>query len=293
MKRVLMLLPALAMAGLLTAQIQTPAPSPLGKVEQKVGLTEITIEYSRPGVKDRTIFAEDGLVPLGEIWRTGANAATTIEFSEDVMFGDVEVAKGKYAVYTIPGSEEWSIMLYSDLTLGGNVSAYDEEKEVARVTVKSSEMPFSVETLTMGVGTIRDESASFYILWDKSYVEVALKVHTDKQVRDQIEVFAKNPMSQISSNYLNAGWYLYNQNEDLETAADYMKKGVEYTNSPFAYFWMNRSAEVLHAAGDKEGALKMAQKGLEAGMNAPDNARGFFENTVKGQLEEKIEKWSM
>jgi hypothetical protein len=284
---------ALCLGGMLQAQINTAAPSPTAEFKQRVGLTDITINYSRPGVKDRVIFANDGLVPFGQIWRTGANAATTIEFSEDVVFGGKDVAKGKYAMYTIPGAEAWSVMLYSDLSLGGNVSAYDEEKEVVRVSAKPEEMSFSLETFTIDIGHVRDNSAMLGFVWEKTYVPVEIKVHTDAQVKAQIDEFVSNPMGQIASNYLNAGWYYYNKGENLDVAAGYMKKGVEHSNSPFKFFWMNRAAEVIAATGDKAGAIKMAKAAHEAGMNAPDNAKGFYESTVKGQLDDNIKKWSM
>jgi hypothetical protein len=294
MKRiVLAFLPALLMCGLTQAQINTPAPSPTAKFTQEVGLTEITLDYSRPGVKDRTIFAADGLVPYGQIWRTGANAATTIEFSEDVVFGDKEVAKGKYALYTIPGADSWSFMLYSDTGLGGDVGNYDASKEVARASAKADAMPFSVETMTLGIGNITDNSCELFLIWSNVYAGIPITVHTDKQVNAQIEAFAKNPMSEIASNYLNAGWYYYNKGEKLDVAADYMKKGVEYSNSPFKFFWMSRASEVLAKSGDKAGAIKMAKAAHEAGMKAPDNAKGFYQGTVKGQIDENLKKWSM
>lgn len=294
MKRLLFaLLPTLLLCTMGQAQLNTPAPSPTAEFKQKVGLTDITINYSRPGIKERTIFAADGLVPFGQIWRTGANQATTIEFSEDVVFGGKDVSKGKYALYTIPNADSWTVMLYSDTQLGGNTDDYDKSKEVARVTASPQKMEFSLETFTIDVGDIRDNSATLGLIWESTYVPVPIKVHTDKQVNAQIENFAKNPMSQVASNYLNAGWYYYNKGEKLDVAADYMKKGVEYSNSPFKYFWMNRAAEVLAKKGDKAGALKMAKAAHENGMNAPEEAKGFYEGTVKAQIDENIKKWSM
>jgi len=294
MKRIVFtILPVLLLCSMMKAQISLPAPSPTAEFQQRVGLTDITLNYSRPGVKGRTIFAEDGLVPFGQIWRTGANAATTIEFSEDVVFGGKEVPKGKYALYTIPGSTSWSVMLYSDTNLGGNTAAYDASKEVVRVTATPAEMPFSVETFLMDIGDISDNGAVLGLIWEKTYVGVELKVHTDAQVNAKIEEFASNPMAEIASNYLNAGWYYYNKDEKLDVAADYMKKGCEYSNNPFKFFWMNRASEVMAASGDKAGAIKMAKAAHEAGKNAPENAKGFYEDTVKAQIDANLKKWNM
>jgi hypothetical protein len=159
----LMLLVFFLTYSLTVAQITTPAPSPKSTMSQMVGLTEIEVEYSRPGVKDRLIFgeaSEGALVPYGQIWRTGANAATTISFSEDVTFGGKEVNAGKYALYTIPGEDEWTIMLYEDLTLGGAVANYDESKEVVRFSVPSKELDHKHESFLITVDNIKNKLAT-------------------------------------------------------------------------------------------------------------------------------------
>ena len=286
------LLPALLFATMSSAQIKTPAPSPSSELKATVGLTEITINYSRPGVKDRTIYADDGLVPFGKVWRTGANAATTIEFSEDVVFGGKEVEAGKYALYTIPRLEGWTVMLYSDLTLGGNVGNYDEENEVARTEAQPYEMAWPVETFTIDVGSLRDDSAVLGLVWEKTFVGVPIEVHTDKQVSEQIDKFAANPMAQVAGNYLNSGWYLYNKGDDMDKALEFMSKGCEHTTSPFKYFWLNRKAQVQAKMGDYKGAITTAHEAHKAGQSAPENAQGFYNDTVKGQLDESIKKWS-
>lgn len=293
MKKVLFaLLPALLAFTLADAQINTPAPSPSCEFTQTVGLTDVTINYSRPGVKGRTIFATDGLVPLGQVWRTGANAATTIEFSEDVTFGGQDVKAGKYAVYTVPNADSWDVMLYSDLTLGGNVGGYDKANEVARVTAPRYEMPMSVETFTIDVGSITDDGAQLGFLWDKSWVAVPIGVHTKKQVMAQIDRFAENPMGQVAGNYLNGGWYLHTSGTDHEKALKYMSKGLEHSTSPFNFFWMERKAQVQAALGDYAGAIKTCKMAHEAGMKAEGNAKGFYDGTVKAQLDANIKKWS-
>lgn len=294
MKKILtILLPALFLCTMMQAQINTPAPSPTAEFKTKVGLTDITLNYSRPSMKGRKIYATDGLVPYGQIWRTGANAATTIEFSEDVVFGGKDVPKGKYALYSLPGESSWAVMLYSDVALGGDTENYDASKEVARVNATPTKMAFPIQTFTIGIGDVSDNGATLGLIWENTYVPVEIKVQTDKQVAAQIDNFAKNPMSQVASNYLNAGWYYYNKGENLAVAADYMKKGVEYSTSPFKFFWMNRAAEVLAKTGDTAGALKMAQAAHVNGMNAPADAKGFYEGTVKAQIDANIKKWSM
>lgn len=151
-----------------------PAPSPLGKVHQRVGLTDIELTYSRPGVKDRTIFAADGLVPYGEVWRTGANARTTISFSTDVMVDGNKVPTGDYSIFTIPGKEEWTV-IFNKVTDKG-VGSYDKANDALRVTVEAQEYPVTVETLTMGFGNITDTSTDMYLIWEDTMIMVPITV---------------------------------------------------------------------------------------------------------------------
>ncbi len=166
------------LAVLFTLQLSAqdaPAPSPLGKVYQRVGVTDIEITYSRPGMKGRTIFAEDGLTPLGKLWRTGANAATKISFSTDVMVGGKKVAAGDYAIFSIPGSEEWTFILNTDADQRGT-GRYDEAKDAARITVSVTEYPNPVETMTFVFGNVKDTSADLALLWEKTMIVVPIEV---------------------------------------------------------------------------------------------------------------------
>lgn len=274
------------------AQINTPAPSPGHEFKQTVGLTEISVDYSRPSMKGRTIYSADGLVPFGQIWRTGANQATTIEFSHDVLFNGKDVKAGKYALYTLPNADKWDVMLYSDLSLGGNTGNYDESNEVVRVSAEPVKMNMSVETFTIDIGQITAHSATLGLIWENTYVPVNIKVHTDKQVDEQIAQFESNPMGQVSANYMNSGWYLYTAGKDKEKALSMLSKGIELSQNPFKYFWMNRKATIQAELGDYAGAIKTAKAAHKNGMNAPENAKGFYENTVKAQLDNSISEWT-
>lgn len=177
MKRIAfqMLIGLLAMACTLQVSAQDkPAASPMGKVYQRLGVTDVEVEYSRPGVKGRSIFAADGLVPLGKLWRTGANARTKISFSTDVMIGGTKVPAGTYSILSIPGKEEWTVIFSSNTTSGAG--AYKEENDVARVKVAAQELPFSVETFTIGFNNVQPTSADLMIYWDTVLVSVPLQV---------------------------------------------------------------------------------------------------------------------
>ncbi|PHN02659.1 DUF2911 domain-containing protein [Flavilitoribacter nigricans] len=166
----------LAMACTLQLNAQDkPAPSPLGKVYQRVGVTDVEVTYSRPGVKGRSIFAAEGLVPYGKLWRTGANGATKISFSTDVMIGDKTVPAGSYAIFSIPAADKWTIIFNSNTEQGGTGN-YEDSKDVVRVTAETQELPFSVETFTMGFNNVKPTSAELLIYWDTALVSVPIKV---------------------------------------------------------------------------------------------------------------------
>ena len=154
---------------------EQPAPSPLGKIYQRVGVTDVEMTYSRPGVKGRTIFADDGLVPYGELWRTGANMATTISFSTDVMVGGEKVKAGAYAVFTIPRQGEWTFIL-NTVTDQGGTGSYDEDKDALRITVPSQEYPGPVETMTFVFGNVKDTSMDLALIWENTMITVPISV---------------------------------------------------------------------------------------------------------------------
>lgn len=149
-------------------QPKKPAASPHQVLTQDFALSKITIDYSRPGVKDRTIFGD--LVPYDSVWRTGANAVTTVEFGKDVKLEGHDVKAGKYALYTIPGEDSWTIILNKDVKVWGTV--YKEGDDVIRFQVKPVPLPFKIETFTIGLDQMRDTSCVLYLAWDQTYVPI-------------------------------------------------------------------------------------------------------------------------
>lgn len=155
---------------------QDRAPSPLAKIEQRVGLTDITLEYSRPGLKGRTAFTADSpLAPLGKIWRTGANSATKITFSDDVKLNGQDVAAGSYALLTTPGAGSWTISLYTHTST--RWSTYRDAEPTVSFTTESSSMGTeSIETLMIEFDNIKDYSAMMWIGWSTTFVPISLEV---------------------------------------------------------------------------------------------------------------------
>ena len=175
MKRFILLFSTLMFltSGALMAQ-EERAASPAAKLVQKVGLTDVTVEYSRPSMKERSIFAEDGLVPFGKIWRTGANAATKITFSGPVTIGDTELEAGSYAILTKPGEDKWAVHFYEFKARGWG--SYREATPAAAVEVAPSMSSVAMESFLITVDNLRDYSASLVMIWDKTIVSVPFKV---------------------------------------------------------------------------------------------------------------------
>lgn len=249
------------------AQIQTPAASPAAKIEQRMGLTDFTLEYSRPGKKGRVVFGN--VVPFNEVWRTGANAATKITFSEDVVFGGAEVAKGSYALLTKPGEKTWSFMLYPHNST--NWSSYLEPggAEPITVTAEAGKMPAGqgVENLLMGFDNITNHGGDFFLEWENTYVKVEVQVYTDKAVEASIEKVMGGPSA---GDYFSAASYYYAEKKDLNQALDWINISIGKGNERY---WVLRTKSLIQAElGDKKGAIETATKSLEMAKKDDDSA---------------------
>lgn len=148
------------------------APSPASKVEQRVGLTDITIEYSRPSMKDRKIMGE--LVPYGKQWRTGANSATKITFSDDVTVGGKALAAGSYALFTVPGETSWKVRFYPYEK--SSAGSYGEATAAAEVMSEPFELGCTVESFLININNLRDNSAQLQLVWENTGVGVDIGV---------------------------------------------------------------------------------------------------------------------
>lgn len=158
----------------LQAQDKKVVPSPPATITQQVGATDITIDYSRPGAKGRAIFGDDGLVPYGKLWRTGANAATEITFSTDVTIEGKAVKAGTYAIVSNPGMSEWTINFYTPRD--GYWSVYKDKDPATSVKVMSKTSGEKTETFTISIGDIKDDSATIFMSWENTVVPVKIGV---------------------------------------------------------------------------------------------------------------------
>lgn len=245
-------------------QLKVPAPSPLQTLKQNFGLSEITIEYSRPSAKGRVIFGD--LVPYGKVWRTGANSATKITFGEDVTLEGKAVTAGTYALYTVPGKDNWEIMLYKDLTLGGNVAEYKNENEVARVKVKPTSLTEKVETFSINVANMTATTAQIEICWENTRAAFGVSVNIDEKIMKNIETV----MSKDGRPYHQAASYYFDNNKDLKTALDWADKAFQI--NPKAYWSAHLKAKIQLKMNDKKGAIETAEKSLALAKEDNDNS---------------------
>ena len=248
-------------------KITTPQPSPKATVEQRVGLTDISIEYSRPGVRGRTIFGD--LVPFGKTWRTGANSNTKVTFSSDVSIDGQTLKAGSYGLYTVPNENSWEIMFYAESDNSGVPRDWDNTKVVAKTSVEVYSMPMNVETFTITFDDVSGTSATLGILWEKTYVGIKFEVPTDKLVSETIDaVMAASPEA---GDYYNAAIYYRQQDLDIKKANEWMEKAMSLTEKPA--FWQLRQQSLIYAKmGDTEKAIAVAEKSLELSKAAGNEA---------------------
>jgi hypothetical protein len=261
------------------AQIKTPQPSPTTKVEQKVGLTDVTLDYSRPSIRGRTIYGD--LVPFNKIWRTGANQRTKINFSTDVTLNGKELKTGTYAIFTIPNKDSWEIILYTDSSGGGAPRELDESKVALRFSSNTQAMPYSMETFTMGFGDLADgKSGMLNIMWEKTKVGIKIEVPTDEIAMKSIKKVLAGPSA---NDYFGAASYYSATGKDSKKALEWVNKAVEM--NPEA-FWMTRQKSLIQAKlGDKKGAIATANISLEVAKKAGND------DYVK-MNKESIAEWS-
>lgn len=262
MKKLLSIAIILCISISLNAQIDAPQPSPSAKIEQKVGLTDISVEYSRPGMRGRTIFGD--LVPYGEVWRTGANANTKITFSDDVKINGKELKKGSYALYTIPSEDSWEVMFYTATDNWGVPQKWDESKVALKATAETMEMPMTMETFTIMIDDLKNDSASLNFIWENTIAMLEMEVPTDSKTMASIEKVMNGP---TANDYFAAGSYYHEAGKDLEKAYKWVSKATEMAGDQA--FWMLRRKSLIEAEmGKKQEAIATAKKSLASAEKA-------------------------
>lgn len=262
----------------LNAQITTPKASPLAKIEQKVGLADLTIQYSRPGKKDRVVFGD--VVPFGELWRMGANENTKITSSESLIFGKDTLKAGTYAIFTKPNKNNWEVYFYSETNNWGTPEKWDESKVVLKTTAPVISLNDIIENFTISFDNLSNDGANLQFSWDKTRVSISFKLATKEKVLASIKKTMDGP---TANDYHQAANYYFQEKLDLKQALTWSTKAVEMR--PEAY-WMSRLKSQIQAAnGDYKGAIESAKKSMESAEKDGDG------NYVK-MNKASIEEWS-
>lgn len=239
------------------AQVSMPAPSPTQSIVQNFGLGKIELNYSRPGIKGRQVFEENSeLVPLGKPWRTGANSATTIHFTDSVTIGKTTLDSGSYVIYTIPHKSQW-VVVFSKGTVYPGAEGFKESDDVLRFDAAVQSIKEKIETFTMQFANLKNESCELHLRWANTDVAVPIITHIRERIRNQLEAALqtdKKPFYQAASFYFD-----YDRN--YSKALEFINKATK--ENPKAFFMFLLKAKIQVAMGDKVGAKTSAMQTIE------------------------------
>jgi hypothetical protein len=254
-------------------QLELPRPSPNAKAASYIGVTEVSVEYSSPGVKNRKIWG--GVVPYDKVWRAGANQPTKVTFSKDVVIDGKPVAAGSYAFFIIPSPAKWTLILNRDPKNAG-VFGYDKANDVLRVDVKPQAIPMR-ERLIYAFANQTDTQGTMDLEWEKLRVSLPIKVHTEEQVAASIKGLE------------NGGWSPWANAARYELEKKHYDEGLKLvdTSIQLKETWLNTfvKAQLLAGKGNYKEAYPLAQKAKELGDKDGDN---FF---MKGEVETALKTW--
>jgi hypothetical protein len=260
------------------SQLDLPRPSPSAKVSQVVGLTEVSVDYSSPAVKGRPIWG--GLVPYDQMWRTGANQATKISFSKDVVFAGKPVPAGTYALFTIPTKDAWTVVLSKKADQSGTGRDYKPEQDLLRVKVQTKAAAFR-ERMTFLFSDFTDDEAVLNLEWERLCVSIPIKVHTAEQALANITTGIDGTWRTFAF----AARYMLDTKKDYNTGLKYIDQSLAIKED-----WLNLwiKASLLAAKGDYKDAHGLAEKAYKLGQKAEFF---FFEADVKKALSEWKKKF--
>jgi hypothetical protein len=252
------------------AQIATPQPSPKGTVIQRVGLTDVTITYSRPSLKNREVFgANSPLAPYGKRWRTGANATTSIKFSDDVTIEGKKVPAGEYGLYTVPNAAEWTVVLNKSLKQGADVDGFKDEQDVARFTIKPYKLANKVETFTISFAELTPATANVDILWGLTGAKFKIVADVEAKVLAQIDEKVVKNATPAAGDLAAAAVYYNDTNKDPKQALTWIQKA----NATEPKFWnVNTEAKIRLKMKDYKGVITAAEQSKKLALaSTPPN----------------------
>lgn len=257
------------------AQITIPKKSPYAKIYQKVGLTDINIEYSRPSARGRTIFGD--LVPYNQLWRTGANASTKIKLSTDVEILGQEVPAGQYAIYTIPNKDSWEFVFHKNTSLWGTGGKdYTETENLMRFKVESQTEANFAETFQISIEDLSDIQCTIILAWGHTRVAFQVDLETDLEVLKNID----KAMQGVAANtYYSAASYYLDKQLDLNKALGWIDKAIDQTNS---YWMVRKKAQILFAQNKTSSAIEVNRKALKLAEKAGSE---MYMNSIQKEID--------
>jgi hypothetical protein len=260
------------------AQVNMPAPSPTQTITQDFGLGKIELTYSRPGIKGRQVFGDNSeLVPLGKPWRTGANAATKIHFSDSVSVGGTTFDSGSYVIYTIPHKLQWDVV-FSEGTAYPGSDGFKESDDVVHYKALVTVIKEKIETFTMQFANLKNESCELHLRWANTDVSVPIITHIKERVRSQLEAALQSDKKP----YYQAANFYFDYDKNYTKALEYINNAT--AENPKAFFMFLQKAKIQKAMGDKAGAKASALKTIELAKEAKNADYVNFGNKLLQQL---------
>lgn len=239
------------------AQLSLPEPSPSTTVKQKIGFTDLTIQYARPAVKGRTIFG--GLVPYGKIWRTGASDATILTTTDPLTVAGKALPAGSYSLFSIPDRGEWTIILNKHVG-GHGMDGYDEKNDVMRFTVKADSSTRFYESFTIEVQDLVRNQGAIYLNWANTSVRFPLVSSADERITAEIMDRINVKKEDKPGLYYQAALYYFETEKDTKQALAWATKAV--TLKP-AFNYLHLQAKLMARSGDYKAAITAARQSAE------------------------------
>ncbi|ARK09319.1 DUF2911 domain-containing protein [Fibrivirga algicola] len=266
-------------AQLATAQIRTPSPSPAATVMQTIGVTDVTVKYSRPSLKGRTPFTAE-FVPTGSVWRTGANGATAFTTTTDLMVNGKSLAAGSYAVLSIPAASEWTLIFSKDMAV--TEQSYKQDNDVLRVSMTPSKTGQKVETFTIGFNNVTDSTATMDIMWADVKASANLAANTSANAAASVDKAVADKPDDVNT-LTAAASYNLSKGRNLEQSLSYVDKAIA-AKETYRNLWLK--AQILGKMGKFAEAMPLAQKALAMGETSGDASFSFFKDAIaKGVTE--------
>lgn len=255
MKKIKLMILAICAASFSVSAQDLPQPSPYAEVMQTIGLTDVSIEYSRPGVKGREIFG--GLLPYGKIWRTGANAPTQFVTSTEMSIGGKTLPAGRYSIFTVPNEGEWRFIINADSK--ASEGEYNQEKDVVSLMIEVEEMEKEVESLTFWFANVKENGADLKFAWDNTSFSIPIEVSSEEMAMKNIEKAIASTDADFGTYNASARYYLEHE-KDLDKALEWAEKSVNMSSKFYNVYTLSL---IHHARGEYEQAIEAAEKSLE------------------------------